>query len=72
MYLQDFFALIKPFHETTTTVYARPAFYPSLHFTHSLHFTPGLQSAVRSPQHAFYTDRIINCYRTLSIINFIN
>ena len=28
-----------------------------LHFTHSLHFTPGPQSAVRSPQSAFYTDR---------------
>ena len=30
----------------------------SLHFTHSLHFTPGPQSAVRSPQSVFYTDRI--------------
>ena len=32
-----------------------------LHFTHSLHFTPGPQSTVRSPQSAvstFYTDRI--------------
>ena len=29
----------------------------SLHFTHSLHFTPGPQSAVRSPQPSFYTDR---------------
>ena len=35
------------------------AFYPSLHFTLSLHFTPGPQSAVRSPQSAFYTDRLI-------------
>ena len=26
-----------------------------LHFTRSLHFTPGPQSAVRSPQSAFYT-----------------
>ena len=29
----------------------------SLHFTLSLHFTPGPQSAVRSPQSSFYTDR---------------
>ena len=28
-----------------------------LHFTHSLHFTPGPQSAVHSPQSVFYTDR---------------
>ena len=28
----------------------------SLDFVHSLHFTPGLQSAVRSPQSASYTD----------------
>ena len=32
----------------------------SLHFTLSLHFTPGPQSAVCSPQSAFYTDRILN------------
>ena len=32
----------------------------SLHFTISLHFTPGPQSAVCSPQSAFYTDR--KCY----------
>ena len=31
----------------------------SLHFTLSLHFTPGPQSAVRSPQSAFYTDRVV-------------
>ena len=31
----------------------------SLHFTQSLHFTPGPQSAVCSPQSAFYTDRFI-------------
>ena len=31
----------------------------SLHFTLSLHFTPGPQSAVRSPQSVFYTDQII-------------
>ena len=30
----------------------------SLHFTRSLHFTPGPQSAVRSPQSSSYTDRI--------------
>ena len=29
----------------------------SLHFTLRLHFTPGPQSAVCSPQSAFYTDR---------------
>ena len=29
----------------------------SLHFTLSLHFTPGPQSAVCYPQSAFYTDR---------------
>ena len=29
----------------------------SLHFTLSMDFTPGLQSAVRSPQSAFCTDR---------------
>ena len=52
-----------PLNPSTTTVYARSAFYPSLrftlslHFTHSLHFTPGPQSAVRSPQSSFYTDR---------------
>ena len=42
-----FFALIKPFHETTTTLYARSAFYPSLRFTLSL------QSALYT-QSAFY------------------
>ena len=31
----------------------------SLHFTLSLHFTPGPQSAVCSPQSAFYTDRLL-------------
>ena len=30
----------------------------SLHFTLSLHFTPGRQSAVCSPQSSFYTDRL--------------
>ena len=57
-----------PLNPSTTTVYARSAFYPSLrfalsivcslHFTLSLHFTPGAQSAVSSPQSAFYTDRL--------------
>ena len=32
----------------------------SLHFKHSLYFTPGLQSAVRRPQSAFHTDRFAN------------
>ena len=45
------------------------AFYPlgcillsvcSLHFTLSLHFIPGPQSAVCSPQSAFYTDLLVN------------
>ena len=41
----------------------QPAFYSqsavcSLHFTHNLHFIPGPQSAVRSPQSSFYTDRL--------------
>ena len=51
----------------------------SLHCTLSLHFTPGLQSAVCSPQSAFYTDRffllvetwvsctLINCFYCLSL-----
>ena len=54
-----------PLNPSTTTVYARSAFYPSLRFTLSLqspfypqsHFTPGPQSAVCSPQSSFYTDR---------------
>ena len=49
--------IVLPLNPPATTVYARSAFYPNLHFTHSLHFTPGLQSAVCSPQSAFYTDR---------------
>ena len=58
-----------PLNPSTTAVYVRSAFYPSLrftlslHFTHSLHFTPGPQSAVRSPQSVFYTDRIANVIR---------
>ena len=35
----------------------------SLHFTLSRHFTPGPQSAVCSPQSAFYTDRISSTLR---------
>ena len=36
----------------------------SLHFTTlSLHFTPGPQSAVCSPQSAFYTDRLKITFR---------
>ena len=34
----------------------------SLHFTLSLHFNPGPQSAVCSPQSAFYTDRFFKVY----------
>ena len=46
----------------------------SLHFTLTLHFTLGPQSAVRSPQSTFYTDRfpyplqvrmILICHATL-------
>ena len=40
-----FFALIKPFHETTTTVYTRSAFYPSLRFSLSLQSAFYTQSA---------------------------
>ena len=55
-----------PLNLSTTTVYARSAFYPSLRFTLSLQsafytlsaFYPW--SAVCSPQSAFYTDRFIN------------
>ena len=35
-----------------TTFCTQPAFH-----SRSLHFTPGLQSAVCSPQSSFYTDR---------------
>ena len=38
----------------------RLQFMLGLHFTHSLRFTHGPQSAVRSPQSAFYTDRVNN------------
>ena len=68
MYL-GIFLLLNP---STTTVYAWSAFYPSLRFTLSLQsafytqsaFYPGPQSAVRSPQSAFYTDRFrFACFR---------
>ena len=42
MYLRDFFS---------------PLTLPRLQFMLGLHFTPGPQSAVRSPQSTFYTDR---------------
>ena len=43
-----------PLNPSTTTIYARSGFYPSLRFTLSLQsaFTPGPQSAVRSLQSA--------------------
>ena len=43
MYFAGFYLPLNP---SATTVYARSAFYPSLCFTLSLHFTPGPQSAV--------------------------
>ena len=52
-----------PLNPSTTTVYARSAFYPSLRFTLSLQSAFYTQSAfypwsaVCSPQSAFYTDR---------------
>ena len=60
--------IVFPLNPSATTVYARSAFYPNLRFTLSLqsafslslHFTPGPQSAVCSPQSAFYTDRFLN------------
>ena len=62
MYLRDFFAL-KPFRDYSNmlslhfTLVCVLLLVCSLHFTLSLHFTPGPQSAVCSPQSAFYTDR---------------
>ena len=52
MYLWDFFAL-KPFHDYRLrglhfTAACILLLVCSLHFTHSLHFTPGPQSTVRS------------------------
>ena len=43
----------------------------SLHFTLSLHFTPGPQSAVCSPQSAFYTDRCLNTFATKIISGIV-
>ena len=45
-----------PLNPSTTTVYARSAFYPSLRFTLSLQSAFYTQSALRSPQSASYTD----------------
>ena len=59
-----------PLNPSTTTVYARSAFYPSLRFTLSLQFAFYTQSAfypwsaVCSPQSAFYTDRFTNISTT--------
>ena len=62
MYLRDFFAL-KPFHDHNLcsvlpqpTLYSHSAVYIS--FTHSLHFIPGPQSAVRSPQSTVHSLRL--------------
>ena len=60
MYLRDFFAL-KPFHDyslCSVCILPQPAFYSqsavcSLHFTRSLHFTHG-------PQSAYYAGRFEN------------
>ena len=41
----------------------------SLHFALHLQFTPGLQSAVCSPQSAFYTDRYYNPIKYENIRN---
>ena len=51
--------IVLPLNPPATTVYARSACYPNLHFTQSLHFTPGPQSAVCSSQSAL-TDRSKN------------
>ena len=52
--LHVFARFFLPLNPSTTTIYARSGFYPSLRFTLSLQsaFTPGPQSAVRSPQSA--------------------
>ena len=49
-----------PLNPSTTTVYARSTFYPSLRFTLSLQsafYTVCILPMVRSPQSSFYTDR---------------
>ena len=51
--------------------FTQPAFY--LISVCSLHFTPGPQSAVCSPQSAFYTDRFFDgfpLYRTVKALHF--
>ena len=62
--LHVFARFFLPLNPSTTTIYARSGFYPSLRFTLSLQsaFTPGpqsavrsLQSAVRSPQSAVHS-----------------
>ena len=63
-----------PLNSSATTVYARSAACVllsvcSLHFTLSLNFTTGPQSAVRSPQSSFYTDQFFNTDR--NIITFL-
>ena len=64
-----------PLNPSTTTVYARSAFYPSLRFTLSLQSAFYTQSsfypwsAVRSPQSSFYTDRF--CTALLSLCSSI-
>ena len=57
--LHVFARFFLPLNLSTTTIYARSGFYPSLRFTLSLQsaFTPGPQSAVCSPQSSSYTDR---------------
>ena len=52
--LHVFARFFLPLNPSTTTICARSGFYPSLRFTLSLQsaFTPGPQSAVRSPQSA--------------------
>ena len=64
MYLRDFFAL-KPFHDyslCSVCILPQPAFYSQsavciLHTVCILPLVRSLQSAVRSPQSSFYTDR---------------
>ena len=59
--LHVFARFFLPLNPSTTTIYVRSGFYPSLRFTLSLQsaFTlvRSLQSAVRSPQSSSYTDR---------------
>ena len=60
-----------PLNPSTTTVYARSAFYPSLRFTLSLlsaFYTVFILLLVRSPQSAFYTDRISHTFFHLRVV----